>query len=124
MGLFYVLEFLDQHEKSETIFRLIAKKWGPMVEAGDKTLWEHFPEFGNPRFPTRSRCHPFGAYILKYYVKYLLGIEARAPGLSRLRFRPRPPSGMTFCEGTIPTPRGNVRVRWTKRGGKLTLRHG
>jgi alpha-L-rhamnosidase len=122
MGLFYVLEFLDQHGKADAIFRLIAKKWGTMIEAGDKTIWEHFPEFGYPRFPTRSRCHPFGAYILKYYVKYLLGIEARAPGFRKVRFRPRPPSGMTFCEGSVPSSHGDLRVRWTKKGAKIAAR--
>lgn len=122
MGLFYVLEFLDQQGKVDAIFRIIAEKWGTMVKAGDKTIWEHFPEFGHPRFPTRSRCHPFGSYILKYYVKYLLGIEARAPGLGNVRVRPRPPAGLTYCDGAIPSSRGDLRVGWTRQADKLVIR--
>jgi len=123
MGLFYVLEFLDQQGKVDAIFHLIAEKWGKIVEVGDKTIWEHFPEFGYPRFPTRSRCHPFGAYILKYYVKYILGIESSAPGLGRVSFQPRPPAGLTYCEGTVPSSRGDLRVRWAKQGKKMELHY-
>jgi alpha-L-rhamnosidase len=114
MGLFYVMEFLDQAGEVKTIFRLIREKWGPMVLAGDRTTWEHFPEFGHPRFPTRSRCHPFATYILKYYVKYLLGLEPVGAGTRRFLFKPRPPIGVEKCEGAFPTDLGVVRVKWTR----------
>jgi alpha-L-rhamnosidase len=114
MGLFYVMEFLDQAGEVETIFRIIRRNWGPMVLAGDATAWEHFAEWGQARFPTRSRCHPFASYILKYFAKYLLGLEPFGVGTRKFRFKVRPPTGVARCEGIIPTELGGVRVKWNK----------
>jgi alpha-L-rhamnosidase len=114
MGLFYVMEFLDQTSEMETIFRIIRKDWSPMVLAGDSTTWEHFAEWGQARFPTRSRCHPFASYILKYFAKYLLGLEPVGVGTRKFRFKVQPPSGITSCEGIIPTELGGIRVKWSK----------
>lgn len=116
MGLFYVLEFLDQRDDVETIFKLIRDKWTPMLAAGDKTAWEHFPEFtaGQPDFPTRSRCHPFATYILKYYAKYLLGLTSTAPGQSEFCFNPRPPADLDQCQGNLPVADGWIRTSWRR----------
>ncbi len=86
-GLFYIMELWDQYRHVDAIFAQIRERWGDMVHAGDGTTWEHFKEFGHGDWPTRSRCHPFSTYIVKYYAKYLLGIEATKPGLVGLRVR-------------------------------------
>jgi alpha-L-rhamnosidase len=119
MGLFYVLEFLDSCGEVETIFQTILKKWGPMLEAGDMTTWEQFPEKPGQRIPTRSRCHPFSSYILKYFGKYLLGVESCAKGMNVIRFKPAPPSCINKCEGVIPAAHGVIRVGWSRRGNRI-----
>jgi len=119
MGLFYILEFFDANHQVDAIFEMILRKWSQMVEAGDKTAWEHFPEHENKRFPTRSRCHPFSTYILKYYQKYLLGIEPIGLGMSQIRFQPNPPRMIGKVQGVLPTSRGPVRVSWKRKGSKL-----
>ncbi|AHF93784.1 alpha-L-rhamnosidase [Opitutaceae bacterium TAV5] len=116
MGLFYLLEFLDRRDDVETIFKLIRDKWTPMLAAGDRTAWEHFPEYsGDPDFPTRSRCHPFATWILKYYVKYLLGLTATAPGQHEFRFDPRPPADLDSFQGALPVTDGWIRVSWRRK---------
>ncbi|MDR1281149.1 MAG: alpha-L-rhamnosidase, partial [Opitutaceae bacterium] len=115
MGLFYILEFLDRRDDVETIFQVIRDKWTPMLAAGDRTAWEHFPEYsGNPDSPTRSRCHPFATWILGYYVKYLLGLTATAPGQREFRFDPRPPADLhdNAFQGALPVAGGWIRVSW------------
>lgn len=119
MGLFYVLEFLDLHGEVEAIFATILRKWSQMIEAGDKTAWEHFPEHENKRFPTRSRCHPFSTYILKYFRKYLLGIEPVGVGMKEFRFQPRPPAMVKKVQGALPTADGSIRVSWQRNGRKI-----
>ncbi|RRJ97251.1 hypothetical protein Ga0100231_022400 [Opitutaceae bacterium TAV4] len=116
MGLFYVLEFLDQRDDAETIFQIIRQKWTPMLVAGDKTAWEHFPEYtiGQSDSPTRSRCHPFATYILKYYVKYLLGLTFTAPGQCGVHFEPHPPADIDRCQGSIPVADGWIRTSWRR----------
>ncbi len=122
-GLFYILEMLDGLGRSEDIFNLFVPKYRLMLEAGDTTLWEHFQEFGEAfgsgQWPTRSRCHPISAYVLKYYTRYLLGIERRAAGYRRVRIRPRPPEGMNRAEGSVPTPHGRIHVSWQRRGRRI-----
>lgn len=120
-GAYYVLELLDRLGEVEEIFRIIRRRWGEMVLNGDTTTWEHFGEFGHAGWPTRSRCHPYASYVSKYLVKYLLGVEALAPGFARVRVRPRPPDGVERCQGAIPTPRGLLRVAWERRRGRIRV---
>ncbi|MCE9557229.1 MAG: hypothetical protein K8T91_28100 [Planctomycetes bacterium] len=115
-GLYDVLELLDQQGDVEAIFALVRQRWGDMVRAGDKTVWESFPEFGHGDWPVRSRCHPFAAYVVKYFVKYLMGIELRRPGYATLAVKPQPPKRVTSCQGAVPTPRGLLRVAWQQKG--------
>ena len=124
MGMFYVLEFLDHCSDVEAIFKHIRAHWTQMVQAGDTTAWEYFPEFkfGRGRFPTRSRCHPFAGYILKYYIKYLLGLEYDGAAKNTLRFRPRPPVGIDECHGTLPLSQGVVRVGWKRQNSRFETR--
>jgi len=115
-GLYFVLELLDQQGDVETIFALIRQRWGDMVRAGDKTVWESFPEFGHGEWPVRSRCHPFAAYVVKYFAKYLMGIELRKPGYAAVAVKPKPPKGLSTCQGAVPTPQGLLRVAWQQKG--------
>jgi len=121
-GLFYIFEMLLQLGKVNELFSIIRDRWGEMVLAGDTTTWETFSEYNGPVWPARSRCHPFAAYILKYYVQLVLGLEPLAPGWREFRVSPRPPLGMESCSGAIPTPHGLIRVGWTRRDGKVDLR--
>ena len=87
-----------------------------MVHAGDYTAWEHFAEYGGHMgFPTRSRCHPFAAYVVKYFIKYLLGVQRQSTGFATYCFTPIPPQGIEFCHGIVPTSEGIVRVGWQRK---------
>ncbi|MBP6507653.1 MAG: alpha-L-rhamnosidase [Opitutaceae bacterium] len=118
-GLYHILELLDRHGHVEAIFREVRHRWGDMVRAGDGTTWEMFAEYGYGAWPTRSRCHPFSAYVVKYFAKYLLGLEVLAPGYAKVRIRPRPPQGIASCHGAVPTPHGLLQVSWQKAGRRI-----
>jgi alpha-L-rhamnosidase len=119
-GLYYVLELFDRFEMVEPIFAAIRHRWGDMVLDGDRTTWETFAEYGgHGGFPTRSRCHPFAAYVVRYLVKYLLGVSSWNCGESPVAGKPNPPSGVTFCRGAVPTPQGLLPVGWDARNSAL-----
>jgi len=123
-GLYYVLELYDRFNMVEPIFGAIRHRWGDMVMAGDRTTWETFAEFGgHGGFPTRSRCHPFAAYVIKYLVKYLLGVERTGLGWRHCRIAPQPPAGVTFCRGAVPTPQGLIQVSWVEKNGRPMVNH-
>lgn len=114
-GMYYVLETLAAEGEVDLLFKLIKQRWGDMVREGDKTTWETFKEYGGWNdFPARSRCHPFAAYILKYYVEFLFGIKSRKPGMTSLSFNPNPPRGVSQVKGRMPTPHGTVDIVWKK----------
>jgi hypothetical protein len=121
VGLFYIMELWDHFGFRAAIFKAIRQRWGAMLAAGDGTTWETFAEFGHGSWPTRSRCHPYSAYVVKYLVKYILGLEIIAPGFAQVRIKPLPPEGMNEASGTIPTPHGPLRISWTRRAGKIDL---
>ena len=120
-GLLPILELLNQEGETDSLFEIIAHRWGDMVIAGDGTTWEHFAEYGHGSWPTRSRCHPFSTYIIKYYVRNFLGIEALSPGFAKVRVDPRPPKSLKFCQGAIPVPDGIVNVQWKRKDGKIDI---
>jgi hypothetical protein len=120
-GLFYVLEMLDRLGESEAILNLIRHRWGAMVLAGDTTTWETFAEWGGGIWPTRSRCHPFAAYVVKYMIRYLLGVAMLTPGYAKFHVEPKPPEGINSCHGGVPTPQGLIRVGWERRDEKIML---
>jgi len=114
-GLFYMLEALDKVGDKETIFGYIRRVWGEMLAAGDGTTWEEAGPL------PRSRCHPYSAYVTKYLVKYLLGIEVSKPGFREFSVHPNPPRAITRCSGAVPTPAGLIRVEWRLGDGGMNL---
>ena len=120
-GLYYVLELLDQQGDTENIFSIIRRRWGEMVLAGDTCTWETFAEFGYLDWPTRSRCHPFAAYVAKYMTRYLLGVNVLAPGYAKFHIELKLPEGINHCHGSVPTPKGLIRVGWERRAEKIQL---
>ena len=61
-----------------------------------------------------DESHPDTA-IAGIYSSYILGIEPLTPGFKRFVFHPQT-DGLSFAEGTVPTPFGEIRARWEKKG--------
>ena len=87
-----------------------------MVLARD-TLLGSTAEFGYDDWPTRSRCHPFAAYVLKYMASSICRYPNVGAGISKIQIDPKPPKGIAFCHGALPTPKGLIRVGWENREG-------
>lgn len=66
----------------------------------------------------RSECHAWGALILYELPSVVLGVRPAAPGYGKIRVSPMP-GHLTGASGTVKTPRGDIRVRWEKRGEAL-----
>lgn len=93
--------------------------YGGMVLKGAGTLWE--TERGADEFDLAgSLCHAWSAASLWFTQAYLLGVEPLAPGFARFRVRPHP-CGLPAAAGTVPTPRGAMRVAWRREDGKTKL---
>lgn len=116
LGVFYMTELYDKLGMIEELFAVITENWGEMVLQGDSCGWEQFKK-GQPAdayWPTRSRCHPCSAVVIKYLARWVLGVQQQAPGWQKFTVNPLA-TGIDIKRvwGSIPTPAGLIRVSWT-----------
>lgn len=83
----------------------IQGRWLPMIRRNG-TAWEQWQDT-----PTTSLCHGFSATPLYDLPTHVVGIVPTAPGFSRFSVRPQL-GNLTFAEAIMPTPRGEIVVRW------------
>jgi hypothetical protein len=114
---------LFDHHRPRAALDDIRGYYGSMLDRGATTFWEHYtPTMRPAAIPTRGESLNHGwsagpAYLLPAYV---LGVRPLAPGFAKVLIAPQ--SGdLEWAEGDVPTPHGNVHVRWEHVGGKLHL---
>lgn len=61
----------------------------------------------------RSDCHAWGSLILYELPAIVLGVRPAKPGYEAVAIRPQP-GYLTWAQGCVPTPKGDIRVRWKK----------
>ena len=52
---------------------------------------------------------------------YLLGVMPVEPGYAKFRFAPHVVSRLSFVEGRVPTPHGDISARWERTGDRVAL---
>jgi len=87
--------------------------WTPIIR--NSTFMEHFREDANT-----SYCHGWSAGPVVSFAQYILGVSPHTPGWERITIRPHP-GDLTWAAGTIPTPRGEIKVSWKKEKGQIKL---
>jgi hypothetical protein len=85
--------------------------WRAMLERG-LTTWAEQED------PTRSDCHAWGASPNYELFRTVLGIDSTAPGFRRVVIQPFL-GKLTHAAGTIPHPKGEIRVKLALEGSKL-----
>ncbi len=116
----YLLEGLFENGESKAaIDEMIApgdRSWRHMVDSGATITWEAW----DARYkPNLDWTHAWGAAPANLLPRFVLGVEVRRPGWSEAEIQPHP-GGLRFASGTVPTPRGTIRVSW-KMTQKFTL---
>ena len=84
-------------------------RWKAMLDLGTSTWWE------TPNKP-RSECHAWSAAPTHVLMQQVLGVRPTAPGFARVQIKPYP-AQLVWAKGTVPTPKGDIRVNWTKQPG-------
>ncbi|RPE77823.1 alpha-L-rhamnosidase-like protein [Frondihabitans sp. PhB161] len=59
----------------------------------------------------RSDCHAWGSVPLQHFPRWVLGVRPLSPGFSQVAIEPAP-NRLDYASGTVPTPRGDLHVRW------------
>jgi hypothetical protein len=110
---FYLAQALFDLGMAREALDYLRENWLPVAENG--TFAEHFVADMNT-----SYCHGWSAGPVVLLPKNILGVQPVAPGWSEVRIAPQP-GGLQWAEGTIPTPRGEIRVSWKMVKGKIDL---
>ncbi|MDF2650525.1 MAG: alpha-L-rhamnosidase [Paenibacillus sp.] len=114
-----LLRVLFENGRDSEAYRLMNHEnypgWGYMIAKGYRTIWEGFDD-------KESHSHAWNAYPARLFVEYLVGIQMREPGFSAFAIKPWMPDTLTFAEGKVLTPSGEVKVRWEQSSESVTLR--
>jgi alpha-L-rhamnosidase len=100
---------------------LLQTEWGWMVghDPGG-TAWEKIEPSGTPS-SFDSTAHGWGTGANSALSQYVLGIQPVAPGFSSWRVQPEP-YGLSWAQGTVPTPFGAVASRWQVGAGSSSFK--
>ncbi|MEI8078548.1 MAG: alpha-L-rhamnosidase C-terminal domain-containing protein [bacterium] len=119
---FFVFQAMRRCGQEAAALERIRKYWGPIVASGSPTIWEAGVHGqGKAAFDgNASLCHGFATAPVDFLQTVILGVEPLKPGFAEFRLAPRP-CGLKFAHGRIPTPTGNIQVRWEARGNELRV---
>ncbi|GAA3405171.1 family 78 glycoside hydrolase catalytic domain [Paenibacillus hodogayensis] len=101
------------------VFDTIAEQWGNMLFNGATSFWETLDgadAFGQ----AGSLCHGWSAIPVYFYYAYGLGVRPTEPGFRSFRVEPAQ-AGFERMEGKVPTPYGDIAVKWETCGEGRTI---
>lgn len=118
---FYELEALCAMKEQDYVLKEMKEYWGGMLKLGATSFWEkydpnesgaaHYAMYGRPF--GKSLCHAWGASPLYLLGKYYLGVQPTSPAYMTYTIEPVL-GGLEWMEGSVPTPKGDIRVRCSK----------
>lgn len=98
------------------VYRGISAHWGRMLDRGATSAWEMFEGRHRPGLPTRSWCHGWSAGPAWILPAFALGVRPTSPGWASIVIDPQP-GNLQWAEGRVPTPHGDICVKWEMRNG-------
>jgi hypothetical protein len=108
----YLIEALFANGQVTRALALITapgdRSWRHMVDSGATISWEAWDQKYKPN---QDWNHAWGAAPANLLPRFILGVEAIAPGWTHARIRPFP-GHLEHAKGRVPTPRGPIEVDW------------
>lgn len=118
MQMFYY-EALAGEGRIAPLIDSIRSRWGEMLEYDATSCWETFPGYTRDVL-TRSHCHAWSTAPSFFLGAYVLGVRPLEPGFDRVLIAPEP-AGLSWAEGSVMTPHGQIDVRVECREGQIAL---
>jgi len=84
------------------------------------TMWENIGPDGTATEARTSLAHGWASGPTPILTGYVLGVQPVKPGYQAFTVTPHPGS-LRWAEGTVPTPYGQILVRWTRAGHRFSL---
>ena len=114
---FFIFEALSKVNREDAILRTIRKYWGEIVMSGTPTIWEAgiHGKGKNAFAGNGSLCHGFATAPVDFMQSSILGVYPLKPGFRKFKVSPIH-LDLDFAEGRVPTPEGNIHIRWDRIG--------
>ncbi|KKA27604.1 hypothetical protein TD95_005134 [Thielaviopsis punctulata] len=101
---------------AKTALSLLKSLWGYMAqdtELFSGCFWEAVLPNGEPGLgdPT-SMCHGWASGPTGDLTRYVLGVQATAPGFAEFTIKPKT-LGLQWAKGNVPVPNGSIKVDWS-----------
>jgi hypothetical protein len=116
--LFYLYEVWANSGKTKNMLEDIKIRWKNMLRYDSTTCWEVFPGFYEVN-RTRSYCHSWSSSPAYFLNRYILGVNIKDNGFKQITIYV-PDTDVEWCEGSIPTPYGMIRIHWSKETNNKT----
>jgi alpha-L-rhamnosidase len=84
------------------------------------TLWEKETTTGALGSGSTSLAHGWSTGPTSALTAYVLGVTPASPGYATWRVDPQPGS-LSWAEGAVPTPRGDITVKWASGAGGFRI---
>jgi hypothetical protein len=98
--------------------------WDQMIDPRNPfftgTMWENIGPDGTATEARTSLAHGWASGPTPILTGYVLGVQPVQPGYQTFTVTPHPGS-LRWAEGAIPTPYGQILVRWTRNGHRFSL---
>ena len=112
----FIFEALDQTGLFETYGLAQIRRWESLLDENPDALKEVWYGFDC------DYSHAWGGTPTYQLPTRILGVVPVEPGFRKIRFRPCLPSGLDYASGSIPTPKGEIRVELTRLSGEVKVR--
>jgi len=125
ISYYELLAYADQNTSEGTAdaMNLMMRTWTHML-TGDTsgTFWENVSLAGAPQLGAyTSLSHGWSAGVVPFLSNVLLGVTPDSGGFGTFTVLPHPASGVTWAEGQVPTPQGDITDAWKQTSTGFTL---
>jgi hypothetical protein len=125
ISYYELLAYADQDTSAGTAdaMNLLTRTW-PHMLSGDTTgtFWENVSLAGAPQLGAyTSLSHGWSAGVVPFLSNVLLGVTPDSGGFGTFTVLPHPAAGVTWAEGEVPTPQGDITSAWKQTGTTLSL---
>lgn len=117
-----LFDVLRENDMNEEACRIAQQKdfpgWINMLNHDATTLWERWDLPGT----VYSMNHPMFGSIDEWFYRSLLGINAAAPGFTKIIIKPQPAGGISWAKGSYQSVMGMIKSDWKKDGDTFSLK--
>jgi hypothetical protein len=104
--------------------RLLSLTWNQMIDPRNPfytgTMWENIGPDGTATEARTSLAHGWASGPTPIMISDVLGVQPVAPGYQTFTVDPHPGT-LRWAQGAVPTPYGQITVRWERNGPRLSV---